>query len=141
LLFLNDPDPESGHFILSYVDDTAICTQSRSLDDNVEWLIRQYTRWKLAFDEFGLVLEDSKTELFHCRAHQTHLKYKPLYKGPLPPINIEGSTGSVLIQPSQKWRYLGYIFDPCLNFHHHIKWCVNKAHGTIRAMRMLGNSV
>ena len=37
--------------------------------------------------------------------------------------------------------YLGFIFDPALKFPLHIDWWVNKAHSTLRAMKMLGNSV
>jgi hypothetical protein len=35
----------------------------------------------------------------------------------------------------------GFIFDPELSFGAHIQWWCNKANSTLRAMRMLGNSV
>jgi hypothetical protein len=140
LLQLDDPDPESEHLILSYVDDMAIVVQSKDLNDNIEWLVAQFTKWKVAFRLFGLEVEDFKTELFQARARLTQVKYKPMYGRPLPNITILGDGGPVTIQPSDRWRYLGLIFDLSLSFAHHVEWWVNKAYSTIRAMNILGNS-
>jgi hypothetical protein len=140
LWHLDKPEPESPHFILSFVDDTAICTQSRNLDANVAWLVHQYTRWKACLLSFGLRIEDDKTELFHTRAYQTEVHRKPLYNGPLPDVKIQGDGGQITIKATERWRYLGFIFDSCLNYRQHLEWWTNKAQSTLVAMKMLGNS-
>lgn len=101
----------------------------------------QYTKWKAAFALFALKLEDGKTELFHACAFLTFAKCEPLYDGDLPSITIQGDRGPVTIRPSEEWRYLGFIFNSRMTMTPHINWWVNKASGSVRALRMLGNSV
>ena len=142
LLHLDDPDPESHHLVLLFVDDTAICAQSCSLDSNILWLVQEYTRWRLAFTTFGLLFEDSKTELFHSRPYMTQSRGKRIFNGNLPSCTIRGPTGDpITICPSKRWCYLGSIFDLYLKYSPHVDWWTNKAHSTLRAMKMLSNSV
>ncbi|KIL60327.1 hypothetical protein M378DRAFT_46709, partial [Amanita muscaria Koide BX008] len=45
------------------------------------------------------------------------------------------------IEAKQSWRYLGFFFDSSLSFHGHITNYINKSFSSLRACRMLGNSI
>jgi hypothetical protein len=93
---------------------------------NLRWLVGGVLE-KDMFNDFPLILEDSKTELFHSRApYQTHLKHKPIYKGLLPPCVIDNGPSALTIKPNPVWRYLGFFFDEYLNYNAHVDRCVNK---------------
>ncbi|KAF8625109.1 hypothetical protein AX15_005545 [Amanita polypyramis BW_CC] len=133
-------DLNSQKLLLSFIDDTGFATSSRSLEVNISYLQSQYPCWKQAFQLLGLRLEDDKTELFHVRAYNTKLQGKPLYKGPLPSINLGSPTQPLIIKPQTSWRYLGFRFDPELNFKSHIDLWTTKASTSLRACQMLGNT-
>ncbi|KAF8622780.1 hypothetical protein AX15_006752 [Amanita polypyramis BW_CC] len=81
-------DHQSQKLLLSFIDDTALAVSSHSLEANIAYLQNQYPRWKTHFQQLGLNLEDDKTGLFHVWAYNMHLLGKPLFKGPLPSINL-----------------------------------------------------
>ncbi|KAF8624526.1 hypothetical protein AX15_005837 [Amanita polypyramis BW_CC] len=133
-------EPNSAKLLLSFIDDTGFATSSRSLEVNIAYLQTHYPQWKTAFLTFGLKLEDDKTELFHVRAFNTDLPGKPLYKGPLPTLNLGSQTQPLIIKPQSSWRYLGFRFDPELKFHNHVDLWTTKASTSLRACQMLGNT-
>ncbi|KAF8624101.1 hypothetical protein AX15_006044 [Amanita polypyramis BW_CC] len=79
-------------------------------------------------------------ELFHIRAYSTELPGKPLYKGPLPSINLGTTAQPLIIKPQSSWRYLGFCFDPDLNFKSHVDLWTTKVSTSLRACKMLGNT-
>ena len=62
-------------------------------------------------DKFGLIIEHSKTEVFHF--NRSHGPFIP------PPLDLSFIEGFVLT-PKNSWKYLGFIFDRKLSFYQHI---------------------
>jgi len=83
-------------------------------------------------DKFGLIVEHSKTEVFHF--NRLHGPFNP------PPLNLSSIGGSVLTSKNL-WNYLGFIFNRKLFFHQHIDFYSNKAMSTVKCMKILGNSL
>jgi hypothetical protein len=110
---------------------------------NMHILRHKFTLLADAFLKVGLVLEPSKTELMHFAPYLLDKPGKPLYSGAYPSMDlgVVPFTGSTPLKPSLLWRYLGFFFDSKLSFSSHVDYYVNKAFSTIRALRMLGNSI
>jgi len=81
-------------------------------------------------DKFDLIVEHSKTEVFHF--NRSHSLFSP------PPLDLSSIGGPVLV-PKNMWKYLGFIFDRKLSFHQHIDYYNNRAISTVKCMRILGN--
>jgi len=78
----------------------------------------------------GLIMEHSKTELFHfTRAHHP----------PNPSIDLS-PVGGPIISPKPIWRYLDFFFDCKLNFHYHMHYYATKCLSTLSTMKILENS-
>ena len=78
----------------------------------------------------GLVMEHSKTKLFHfTKAHHS----------PNPSINLS-LVGGPVISLKPIWQYLGFYFDRRLNFNYHTHFYATKYLSTLSAMKILGNS-
>ena len=57
--------------ILSFVDDGLIITQNKSLDISNSYLFCSYNVLSKLLDSFGLIIEHTKTEIFHFnRSHE-----------------------------------------------------------------------
>src|ERR1700760_1188366 len=56
-------------------------------------------------------------------------------------LGIAPFTGNSRLMPCSLWKYLGFFFDSRLSFTSHITFYFSKAFSTIRALRMLGNSI
>ena len=82
-------------------------------------------------DKFSLIVEHSKTEVFHF--NRSHGSFNP------PPLDLSSIRGSVLT-PKNSWKYLGFIFNRKLSFHQHINFYSNKAMSIVKYMKILGNS-
>ena len=81
--------------------------------------------------KFGLIIEHSKTDVFHfSRAHRA---FNP------PPLDLSPINSPVLL-PKDIWRYLGFIFNYKLTFRNHIDFYSNKVISTVKYMKLLGNS-
>ena len=83
-------------------------------------------------NKFSLIVEHSKTEVFHF--NRSHGFFNPS------PLDLSSIGGSVLTSKSS-WKYLGFIFDRKLSFHQHIDFYFNRAMFTVKCMRILGNSL
>ena len=57
-----------------------------------------------------------------------------------PPLDLSPIGGPIL-HSKEIWKYLGFIFDKKLSFHHHINFYVNKSISMVKCMKLLGNSV
>ena len=82
-------------------------------------------------DKFGLVVEHSKTEVFHFSRSQGLFNPSPLNLSPL---------GGPTLTPKSSWKYLGFIFDRKLIFHQHINFYSNKVLSPVKCMKLLRNS-
>ena len=82
-------------------------------------------------EKFGLIVEHSKTKVFHFNRSQGF--FKP------PPLNLL-SIGGTILWSKNTWKYLGFIFDRKLSFHQHVDFYSNKAMSTVKCMKILGNS-
>ena len=115
--------------ILSFVDDGLIIAQNKSYDISNSQLFCSYNLLSKLLISFGLVIEYSKTEIFHFSRSQV---FDP------PPLDLL-SLGGLILRPKDSWKYLGFIFDRKLAFHKHIDHYANKAISTVKCMKLLGN--
>ena len=118
--------------ILSFVDNGLFIIQNKSLDISNSHLFCSYNVLSKLLDSFGLVIEHSKTEIFHFN------KFQGFFNPPSLDLSLLG--GSIL-QPKDTWKYLGFIFDRKLTFHKHIDYYANKAISTVKCMKLLENSL
>ena len=81
-------------------------------------------------DKFSLIVEHSKTEVFHF--NRLYGFFDPL------PLDLSSIGGPILV-PKNSWKYLEFIFDKKLSFYQHINYYSNKAISMVKCMRILGN--
>jgi len=117
--------------IISFVDDGLFISQSNSFDISNSCLFCSYNILTNFLEKFGLVVEHSKTEIFHFNRSQGTFN--------LPPLNLSPLEGSIL-WPNNPWKYLGFIFDRKLTFHQHVDFYANKSISTVKCMKTLRNS-
>ena len=116
--------------ILSFVDDGLLILQSKSFQLSNTRLFSSYNVASKLFSKFGLLVEYSKTEVFHFS--RSHGIFNPL------PLDLSSIGGPSLI-PKNTWRYLGFIFDKKLYFCQYIDFYSNKAISIVKCMKILGN--
>jgi len=117
--------------IISFVDDGLFISQSNFFDILNSRLYCSYNVLTNLLEKFGLVVEHSKTEIFHFnRSHSTFNS---------PPLNLS-PLGENVLQPNNSWKYLGFIFNRKLTFHQHVDFYANKSISTIKCMKILSNS-
>ena len=117
--------------IISFVDDGLFISQSNSFDISNSRFFCSYNVLTNLLEKFGLVVEHSKTEIFHFNRFQG--AFNP---PPLDPFPLEGS----ILWSNNLWKYLGFIFDRKLTFHQHVDFYTNKSISTLKCMKILGNS-
>ena len=118
--------------ILSFVDNGLIITQKKSFDISNSHLFCSYNVLSKLLNSFGLIIEHSKTEVFHFSRSQGIFNPPPLNLSPL---------GGPILRPKDSWKYLGFIFDCKLSFHKCINYYANKAISTVKCIKLLGNSL
>ena len=116
--------------ILSFVDNGLIITQNKSFDISNSHLFCSYNILSKLLNSFGLIIEHSKTEIFHFSRSQGIFNPPPLDLSPL---------REPILRPKDSWKYLGFIFDCKLLFHKHIDYYANKAISTVKCMKLLEN--
>jgi len=117
--------------ILLFVDNGLLISQSKSSNLSNACLFSSYNVASELLLKFGLLVEHSKTEVFHF--FRLYGNFNP------PPLDLS-SIGSPLLVSKDTWQYLGFIFDRKLSFHQHIDFYSNKAISTVKYMKILGNS-
>jgi len=117
-------------FFISFVDGLFI-SQSNLLDISNIYLFCSYNVLSNLLEKFGLVVEYSKTEIFHFNRSYSTLNLLPLNLSPLE---------RNLLRSNNIWKYLGFIFDKKLTFHQHVDFYANKSISTVKYMKILGNS-
>ena len=83
------------------------------------------------FENFGLIIEHDKSEVFHF--------FRATKKSELPLLDLSPA-GSSILNPKDVWQYLRFFFDKKLSFRYHTHYYANKAISTINSIKMLGNS-
>ena len=117
--------------ILSFVDDGLFIVQDKSFLSSNSHLFCGYNILSNLLDSFGLIIEHSKTEVFHFSRNHNAFNPSPLDLSLL---------GGPILQSKNSFKYLGFIFDRKLLFHKHIDHYANKAISTVKCMKLLGNS-
>jgi len=117
--------------ILSFVDDGLFIAQNKSFNISNSHLFCSFNILSKLLDSFGLIIEHSKTEIFHFNRSQRI--FNP------PPLNLS-SLGGPILRPKDLWKYLEFIFNQKLSFHKHIDFYTNKAISMVKCMKLLGNS-
>ena len=117
--------------IISFVDDGLFISQDKSFNISNSHLFYSYNVMTNLLDKFGLIVEYSKTDVFHfSRLHG-------LFNSPS--LDLLSLGGPILL-PKNSWKYLGFIFDRKLTFHQHIDFYSNRALSLVKCMKLLGNS-
>ena len=119
-------------FILSFVDDGLLVTQSKFFSISNSLLFYSYKIILSLLSRFDLIVEHSKTEVFHFT--RSHGSFNLL------PLNFS-SIGGPTLYPKETWKYLGFIINRKLSFCQHIDFYSNKAISTVKYMKILGNLV
>ena len=117
--------------ILFFVNDSLLILQSKSFYTSNSHLFSSYNVASQLLLKFGLLVEHSKTEVFHFS--RSHNNFNP------PPLDLSSIGGPSLV-PKDTWQYLEFIFDRKLSFCQHIDFYANKAISTVKCMKILGNS-
>ena len=118
--------------IISFVDDGLFIFQDKLLDISNSYLFYSYKVMTNLLDKFGLIVEHSKTEVFHF--YRLHSPFNPF------PLNLLLLDGQIL-SPKNSWKYLGFIFNRKLTFHHYVNFYSNRALSLVKCMKLLGNSL
>ena len=116
--------------IISFVDDSLFISQNKLLDISNSHFFCSYNIMTKLLESFDLIVEHSKTEVFHFNRSQG--SFNP------PPLDLSPIGGSVL-KPKSTWKYLGFIFNRKLLFHQHIDFYANKVMSMVKCMKILGN--
>ena len=82
-------------------------------------------------EKFGLIVEHSKTEIFHFNRSQGVFN--------LPPLDLT-LLGGFILWPNDLQKYLGFIFDRKLMFYQYVDFYANKLISTVKCMKLLSNS-
>ena len=117
--------------IISFVDDGLFISQDKSFDISNSHLFCSYNVITNLLDKFGLIVEHSKTEVFHFS--RSHGPFNP------PPLDLL-PLGRPILSPKNFWKYLEFIFDRKLTFHQHIDFYSNRTLSSVKCMKLLGNS-
>jgi len=116
---------------LSFVHDELFISQEKSCEKTNSFLFCSYNIISSLFEQFELVIEYGKTEIFHfSRSHS-------LFNSPSLDFSY---LRDPILYPKDSWHYFGFIFDKKLLFHQHIKFYANKALFIVKYMKMLENS-
>ncbi|THH16914.1 hypothetical protein EUX98_g9226 [Antrodiella citrinella] len=108
----------NGCIMQFYVDDGAIVVTSATLETNAVLLAKVFKGISTDLERLGLRVERTKNELVHfLMPNSKRWEQKDL--GPDVTIDIEGVP--VVVKPSAKIRYLGFILDQKLQFKDHVK--------------------
>jgi len=87
---------------ISFVDDGLIITQNKSIVTSNSQLFYSYNILSKLLNKFGLIVEHSKTDIFHF--NRSHGVFNPL------PLDLS-SIGGPILKPKDLWNYLSFIFD------------------------------
>jgi len=116
--------------ILSFFDNRLFISQHKSISVSNVNIFCSYNIVSTLLTKFSLVIEHSKTKVFHFSRSQGNFD---------PPHLDLIWLGDPVFYPNDTWYYLGFFFDRKLSFRHYINFYSNKVISTIKYMKMLGN--
>ena len=116
--------------IISFVDDGLFISQSNSFDISNSCLFYSYNVMTNLLEKFSLVVEYSKTEIFHF--NRSYSSFNP------PHLDLSPLGGNILWL-NETWKYLRFIFNRKLMFHQHVDFYMNKSISTVKCIKILGN--
>ena len=116
---------------LSFIDKGLLITQSKSLSTSSSFLFSSYHIIFFLIERFGLILEYSKTKVFHFSRTNDLFNSLSLNLSPL---------GGPVLQWKNLWRYLSFIFDRKLIFWAYVDFYTNKVISIVKSMILLGKS-
>ena len=116
--------------IIYFVDNGLFISQNKFINILNSYIFYSYNVLTKLLEKFGLIVEHSKTEIFHFNTSQG------VFNPPLLDLTLLG--GSIL-QPNNLWKYLGFIFNRKLTFYQHVNFYANKSISTVKCMKLLGN--
>jgi len=116
----------------NFIDNSLLIAQSKSLHLSNSYLYCSYNVMSNLLSKFGLIVEHSKTEVFHFSRSYSSFNSSPLDLSPI---------SSPILHPKDLWRYLSFFFDRKLLFYQYIDYYSNKTISTIKYIKILGNSV
>ena len=116
---------------LLFVDNGLFISLGKSYKKSNANIFSSYSIISSLFEQFSLMIEHNKLEVFYFSRSTKNYNSSPLDLGLL---------GGPLLQPKYKQRYLGFIFNRKLSFHQHIHFYSNKALSSIKDMKILDNS-
>ena len=94
--------------IISFVDNGLFILQAKSCNISESHLFCSYNIMTNLLDKFGVIVEHSKTKVFHFSRSQGLFNPPSLDLSPLE---------SPILTPKSLWKYLEFIFDRKLTFH------------------------
>jgi hypothetical protein len=119
-----------------YIDDGAIFACARAWKTVENALRDSYTTCVEWLARAGLNAEPDKTELIFFRKPKVKSAPPNYINLPLPAANT-----FYRVPATNKLRYLGFFLDARLTWTYHVDVMCNRARATIKALRLLGNSV
>jgi len=84
------------------------------------------------FNQFKLMIEHNKLEVFHFLRSTRKIEPSPL--------DLR-SPDSVILKSKDTWCYLDFFFNKKLSFQYYTYYYTNKALSTIKDIKILGNSI
>ncbi len=119
-----------------YIDDGVIFACSRTWTE-IETTMRDgYKACIEWLEKSGLSAEPSKTELLFFKKRREREEPPMHIYLPDPALNADYK-----VPAAATLRYLGFFFDSKLTWTHHVDIVCNRAHASLKALQLLGNSV
>jgi len=116
--------------VISFIDNGLFISQDKLFHTLNSKLFYSYHIILLLLEQFGLIIEHEKTEVFYfSRVYEVFN---------LPSLDLTILEGFIF-HSKETWHYLRFIFDRKLTFHQHIDFYVNEAISTIKSMKILSN--
>jgi hypothetical protein len=122
-----------------YVDDGNILAWGASYNLVRARLITRYVECLAWLEKAGLTIDGGKTEAIFYSLTRARPDTHGLRPGTITVPTGEG--GRTTINCSDNVRYLGLFIDHKLSWHRHVKIMATRARGTLKSMKLLGNSV
>ena len=115
-----------------FVDDGLFVSQEKIYKKSNANLFCSYNIISSLFNQFSLVIEHNKSEVFHFSRSTKNINP--------PPLDLSPVKGTIL-RSKDIWQYLEFFFDKKLSFWCYIHYYANKILPTINSIKMLGNLI
>ena len=117
---------------LLFADNRLLISQERIYEKSNANLFCSYNIILSLFNQFSLVIEHNKLEVFYFSRLTKEIHFLLLDLRPLKDLLVYSKYIDI-------WRYLGFFFSKKTSFWHYIHHHANKALFTVKDMKILGN--